>query len=124
MVEESQVVIFPPLKISELERDVQMKRLSLQTNKNELKAAIHKKLRPVHFLKGNKKFLIGAFLALFPFAKLMAGIFSPKQKKELKKSDEKPSRWGWLWKFLGFLSFGYSVSSRLLGVVESFVGGF
>ena len=57
-------MIFPQVRISQLSRDVELKRAAFEDSKAGLRSAVRRKLSPLNLLKENPQWLIGAVMSL------------------------------------------------------------
>ena len=57
-------MIFPKIRISELEKDVQQKRESLLHDRHALVESVREEVRPLNFIKNHTKFVLGSVLAV------------------------------------------------------------
>jgi hypothetical protein len=56
-------MIFPPVRISQLSRDVELKRAAFEDSKAGVQRAVRRKLSPLNLLRENPQWLIGAVMS-------------------------------------------------------------
>lgn len=57
-------MIFPEVRISQLSRDVELKRAAFEESKNGVQRAVRRKLSPLNLLKENPQWIAGAVMSL------------------------------------------------------------
>lgn len=102
MAEESEIVIFPKVRISELERDAERKKEALTQSKDELVYQIKQEARPVNLIKKHPKFVLGTLFTFLSGTKILSKAGG--KVLSLKKSSLLVSflKAGWLWKMFKF----------------------
>lgn len=69
-------MIFPPIRISQLSRDVEQKRAGFRRSSDVLKVSVRRKLSPLNLLRENPQWLITPVMSLFSAGTIGKVIFS------------------------------------------------
>lgn len=86
MAQEYKVMIFPDLRLSELERDRRQKKAAFEASSQEFKISLKKKLKPLNIIRHNPKTILTIALSLFSMSKLLGKTVAiPIKKKGLSK---------------------------------------
>ncbi len=95
-------MIFPKVRISDLEADTAKKKEAFQTQKENFISSAKEKLHPVTLLKENKKAVFAGLLSLVAAGKIFGKIsktWGPKLKGNMIFSVLKAA---WFWKLIDF----------------------
>ena len=109
MDQESEILVFPSIRISDLERDLAEKRYKLRSSNNKLQLLFQDKIQPANFIREHKGLLIAAFLGLFPFAKVMIGSLSKGGKR------------GWMWKLIRISGSAIKLTTTVVQAISKFI---
>ncbi len=71
-------MIFPKVRISELEKDLDEKRAAYHNSRENLKSAIRERLKLIAFLKDHAKLMVGSLAALLTTTKILRKKKLPK----------------------------------------------
>jgi hypothetical protein len=98
-------MIYPDIKISDLEKDLELKKLHLENSRNSFLDTAKTELHPITFFKNHKTAVLGTLIGMVTFGKFF-GKFSRTVAPKLKKSVVwTPAGAGVMWKLLN-LSLG------------------
>jgi hypothetical protein len=94
-------MIFTPVRISQLSRDVDEKRAAFERSTEGMKKAVRRKMNPIHFIKENPQWLLGAAASVISagsLGKMMLGFLGT-SKNGHSKNGSKSGFLGGLLKF-------------------------
>ena len=94
MAEEPEIVIFPRVKLSELRKDSEIKKLRLQNDVTHLKSSIQDKFKPIHFIIENRKLILGTLTSAIAGLSLFKHL-KGKKNDPIKKSFQNIGT-GWI----------------------------
>ena len=111
-------MIYPSIRISDLERRREEKRQSFLDSRSNLIESIKEELRPASLLKNHKKILLSAALFLIP----AVGAIGKMGKAAIKSKGKTNLAWslfkaGWFWKLIkfGMMIYGFVEKSSRPG---------
>lgn len=96
-------MIFPPLRISQLSKDVEERRLAFEESKSGFERALKDKLSPLNIIKDHPQLFIGAAMSLFSagrFGKLL-GLFGGRNGHAANGASGKKGLFGTVLRFGG-----------------------
>jgi hypothetical protein len=93
-------MIFPPIRISQLEKDLKDKELAFERSKNEFTTTLREKARPLTFIKEHPKVIAGLLLSLLTSGKLLLRLGGAVVKTRKNRWLWRILTAGWIWKMV------------------------